>query len=155
AIREVRDGLLSISHWALTLNRSLMSVTRLLNGALLLAALLLPRVALPQSAPHAQAQPRILGDLVDVSEEFITPDNVHFVGSKVTRFDPATGAGLLQWERYVLQPSYSFNKMDVGYVRAPATEFPGTEYDRDPALPFEITFVSPRTVRLRLFTRDL
>src|SRR5262249_36579665 len=42
-----------------------------------------------------------------------------------------------------------------GYSRAEATEFPGTEYDRDPALPFEITFVSPRTVRLRFFTRDL
>jgi alpha-D-xyloside xylohydrolase len=45
--------------------------------------------------------------------------------------------------------------MDVGYSRAPLTEFPGTEYDRDPALPFEIDFVSPRTVRLRFFTRDL
>src|SRR5215467_5881707 len=104
-----------------------MPVTRLSKAALLLGVVLLPRVALPQSAPRAQAQPRILGDLVDVSEDFVTPDNVHFVGSKVTRFDPATGTGLLQWERYVLQPSYSFNKMDVGYVRAPATEFPGTE----------------------------
>src|SRR4029453_8984870 len=80
---------------------------------------------------------------------------LHFVGRRVTQFDPATGMGMLRWERYTRQPSYSFNKADVGYVRAEANEFPGTEYDRDPALPFEITFVTPRTVRLRFFTRDL
>jgi len=114
-----------------------------------------PVGSLAQTAPHAAAQPQIVGDLVDVSEDFEKPDQLHFVGHRVTRFDPSTGAGLLQWERYTRQPSYSFNKMDVGYSRAEATEFPGTEYDRDPALPFEISFVSPRTVRLRFFTRDL
>ncbi|HEU4997184.1 MAG TPA: TIM-barrel domain-containing protein [Gemmatimonadaceae bacterium] len=122
---------------------------------LLASAVLLARVAPAQTAPHAAPQPRILGDLVDVSEEFEQPDHVHFVGSRVTQFNPATGAGLLRWERYVRQPSYSFNKMDVAYVRAESNEFPGTEYDRDPALPFEISFVTPRTLRLRFFTRDL
>jgi len=114
-----------------------------------------PVGSLAQTAPHAAVQPQIVGDLVDVSEDFEKPDQLHFVGRRVTRFDPSTGTGLLQWERYTRQPSYSFNKMDVGYSRAEATEFPGTEYDRDPALPFEIAFVSPRTVRLRFFTRDL
>jgi len=114
-----------------------------------------PGAGAAQTAPHAQSQPQIVGDLVDVSEDFEKPDQLHFVGRRVTQFDASTGAGLLQWERYTRQPSYSFNKMDVGYSRAEATEFPGTEYDRDPALPFEITFVSPRTVRLRFFTRDL
>jgi alpha-D-xyloside xylohydrolase len=108
-----------------------------------------------QTAPHAQAQPRILGDLVDVSEEFEQPDQVHFVASRVTGFDPATGTGLLEWQRYMRQPTYSFNKMDMALVRAAPIEFPGTEYDRDPVLPFEIAFVTPRTVRLRFFTRDL
>jgi alpha-D-xyloside xylohydrolase len=108
-----------------------------------------------QTAPHAQAQPRILGDLVDVSEEFEQPDQVHFVASRVTRFDPASGSGMLEWQRYMRQPSYSFNKMDMALVRAAPNEFPGTEYDRDPVLPFEISFVTPRTLRLRFFTRDL
>src|ERR1044071_4978834 len=120
-----------------------------------LAAVALVRASGAQTAPHAQVQPQILGDLVDVSEDFEKPDQLHFVARQVTRFDPATGAGLLRWDRYTRQPSYSFNKMDAGYARAPATEFPGTEYDRDPQLPFEITFVTPRTVRFRLFTRDL
>src|SRR5947207_7622412 len=53
------------------------------------------------------------------------------------------------------QPSYSFNKMDMVLARAVSNELPGPQYDRDPALPFDITFGSPRTVRLRFFTRDL
>ena len=123
-------------------------------AALALVALFVS-TATAQTAPHAQAQPQIVGDLVDVSEDFEKPDQLHFVGSRVTQFDPATGMGMLRWERYTRSPSYSFNKMDVGYARAQATEFPGTEYDRDPALPFEISFVTPRTIRLRFFTRDL
>jgi alpha-D-xyloside xylohydrolase len=114
-----------------------------------------PSRAAAQTEPHAQAEPRILGDLVDVSEDFEQPDQVHFVAREVTRFDPATGSGLLRWDRYLRLPGYSFNKSDMGLVRAEANEFPGTEYDRDPALPFEISFVTPRTVRLRFFTRDL
>jgi alpha-D-xyloside xylohydrolase len=115
----------------------------------------LVRPGLAQTAPHAAVQPQVVGDLVDVSEDFERPDQLHFVAGRVMQFDPATGTGLLRWERYSRQPSYSFNKMDAGYSRAPATEFPGTEYDRDPTLPFEISFVTPRTVRLRFFTRDL
>jgi len=126
-----------------------------LIGISTIGILVRPDTGAAQTAPHAAAQPQIVGDLVDASEDFEKPDQLHFVGRRVTRFDPSTGTGLLQWERYTRQPSYSFNKMDVGYARAEATEFPGTEYDRDPALPFEITFVSPRTVRLRFFTRDL
>jgi len=125
------------------------------SAAWLSAVCLLARAGAAQTEPHAQAQPRILGDLVDVSEEFEQPDQIHFVGARVTRFDPATGAGLLRWDRYLRQPGYSFNKMDMGLVRAGSNEFPGTEYDRDPELPFEIQFVTPRTVRLRFFTRDL
>lgn len=34
-----------------------------------------------------------------------------------------------------------------------AAEFPQTEYDENPSLPFSVSFVSPRTVRLRLNSR--
>jgi alpha-D-xyloside xylohydrolase len=103
----------------------------------------------------AAGQVDVLGDLVDVSEDFTKLEQIYFVGSRVTEFDSATGKGLLQWDRYLRQPSYSFNKLDMALSRAQSNEFPGTEYDRDPALPFELTFVSPRTVRLRFSTRDM
>ena len=47
-----------------------------------------------QTAPHTAAQPAILGDLVDVSEDFEKPDQLHFVARRVTQFDPTTGTGL-------------------------------------------------------------
>jgi alpha-D-xyloside xylohydrolase len=96
-----------------------------------------------------------LGDIVDVGLDFRKANQTLFAASRLTAFDATTGRGTLQWDRYVLQPGLNFNKIDVGFSRAPATEFPGTEYDRDPALPFDISFVSPRTLRLRFSTRDL
>jgi alpha-D-xyloside xylohydrolase len=68
---------------------------------------------------------------------------------------PATGSGTLQWDRYLRNTTLSFNKIDVSLGRGKATEFPGSEYDQDPVLPFSITFVSPRTIRLRMSTRSV
>ncbi|HET9789513.1 MAG TPA: hypothetical protein VFP47_20425, partial [Pyrinomonadaceae bacterium] len=99
------------------------------------------------------SQAQILGDPADVSQDFQRLENVYFVGSRVTSFDTSTGQGTLKWDRYLRNTTLSFNKIDVGFTRDRATEFPGTEYDQDPSLPFAISFVSPRTVRLRFSTR--
>jgi alpha-D-xyloside xylohydrolase len=108
------------------------------------------------SAPRAAAQaPPVLGDPVDVSQEFQKLEQTYFVASRVTGFDPATGRGTLQWDRYARQPDYSFAKVDLNLARARGNEFPGTEYETDPALPFAIDFISPRTVRLRFSTRNV
>ncbi|GAC1515922.1 MAG: hypothetical protein NVS1B4_08440 [Gemmatimonadaceae bacterium] len=104
---------------------------------------------------HATAGAQNLGDVVDVGLEFRKPHQLLFAASRLTAFDAATGRGTLQWDRYALQPSFNFNKIDLGFSRATATEFPASEYERDPALPFEISFVSPRALRLRFSTRDL
>jgi alpha-D-xyloside xylohydrolase len=101
----------------------------------------------------AAVQAQVLGDPVDISQDFQKMENVYFIGARVAAFDPSTGQGKLQWDRYLRNTTLSFNKMDVGFTRGHATEFPGTEYDQDPSLPFSITFVSPRTVRLRFSTR--
>jgi len=101
----------------------------------------------------ARAQVQALGDPVDVSQDFQKFENVYFIGSRLTAFDPATGQGTLQWDRYLRSTTLSFNKIDMTFARGRGTEFPATEYDQDPSLPFSITFVSPRTIRLRLSTR--
>ncbi len=98
---------------------------------------------------------QVLGDVIDAGLDFRKPQQTLFAASRLTAFDVATKRGTLQWDRYVQQPGLNFNKIDVGFSRGNATEFPGTEYDRDPALPFDISFVSPRTLRLRFSTRDL
>jgi alpha-D-xyloside xylohydrolase len=99
-------------------------------------------------------QPQVLNDPVDVSQDFQKFEQVYFIGSKVTDFNSSTGQGTLQWDRYLRSTTLSFNKIDVTLARGRATEFPGTEYDQDPQLPFSITFISPRTVRLRFNTRS-
>ncbi|MEP7074195.1 MAG: TIM-barrel domain-containing protein [Acidobacteriota bacterium] len=96
---------------------------------------------------------QVLGDPMDVSQDFQKPENVYFVGSRLTDFDSASGTGSLIWDRYVKSTTLSFNKIDVGLNRGKATEFPATEYDQDPALPFSISFITPRTIRLRLNSR--
>ena len=113
------------------------------------AALLVPSVLAAQDARLAPS----LGDVVDVADDFVRPEGVLFAAARATALDPATGRGTLVWERHVRRPGLNFNKIDRGFARGDATEFPGTEYDRDPALPFEISFPSPRAVRIRLSSR--
>src|SRR5205823_5987400 len=122
---------------------------RQLAGALCLLALIWLSWAGSRSVVHAQA----LGDPVDVSRDFQQMEPVYFIGNQVVSFDPNTGQGVLEWDRYLRSTTLSFNKIDVGLAKGRATEFPGTEYDENPQLPFSITFISPRTVRLRFSTR--
>lgn len=114
------------------------------------SALLVGLVFLGNGAVFGQ----VLGDPIDVGRDFWKMENVYFIGNKVMNFDPATGAGTLAWDRYLRNTTLSFNKMDVGLGKGRATEFPGTEYDENPVLPFSVTFVSPRTVRFRFATRS-
>jgi alpha-D-xyloside xylohydrolase len=99
------------------------------------------------------AQAQVMGDAVDVSQDFRKVEQIYFIANRVMSYDPNTGTGTLEWARHLRQLSLSFNKLDRGFTRARSTDFPGTEYDADPSLPFSISFVSPRTVRLRFSTR--
>ena len=130
-----------------------LSLSPMLRPFAALALALLAAAAHAQ--PEAAGRPRILGDRVDAADDFQGLEETYFVGARVTAFDAASGAGTMQWDRHRRHPAYSFNKSDRAFTRAEATEFPGTEYARDPALPFEIAFVSPRTVRLRFSTREV
>ena len=96
---------------------------------------------------------QVLGDPVDVSQDFQKMENVYFVGSRVADFDAATGSGNLVWDRYLRSTTLSFNKIDGTFVKGKATEFPATEYDENPSLPFSISFVDSRTIRLRFNSR--
>ncbi len=97
---------------------------------------------------------QVLGDPMDVSQDFQKAENVYFIGSRVADFDAATGAGNIVWDRYLRSTTLSFNKVDVGFVKGKATEFPTTEYDENPSLPFSISFITPRTIRLRFNSRN-
>ncbi|MBX7172228.1 MAG: DUF4968 domain-containing protein [Pyrinomonadaceae bacterium] len=97
---------------------------------------------------------QVLGDPVDVSSDFQKSDNVYFVGNQLTDFNPATGEGKIKWDRYLRGLGLNFNKIDLSLSKGKATEFPGTEYDENPVLPFSISFISPKTIRLRFNSRE-
>jgi alpha-D-xyloside xylohydrolase len=121
-----------------------------LSGAFCLFALALMISVTGESVTEAQ----VLGDPVDASQDFQKMEQVYFIGNRVVSFDPATGQGMLEWDRYLRSTTLSFNKVDLVLSKGRGTEFPSTEYDENPALPFSLTFISPRTVRLRLSTHS-
>ena len=96
---------------------------------------------------------RVLNQPFDISCEAESLANTYFLGNQVSAFDSATGTGLLQWQRYGRKPRMAFDQIAIPFEATPAWEFP-PEYAQDPALPFEISFVTPRTIRVRLQARD-
>ncbi|HEU0252654.1 MAG TPA: hypothetical protein VFR12_06435 [Pyrinomonadaceae bacterium] len=80
----------------------------------------------------ATSKAQVLGDPVDVSQDFQRLENIYFIGSRVTSFDTSTGQGTLQWDRYHRNTTLSFNKIDVGFTRGKATEFPALNTIRIP-----------------------
>ncbi|HEX8922294.1 MAG TPA: hypothetical protein VF766_12530, partial [Pyrinomonadaceae bacterium] len=84
--------------------------------------LLLPSLFAGRDVVFAQ-QPQVLNDPVDISQDFQRFEHVYFVGSKVTNFNPASGQGTLQWDRYLRSTTLSFNKIDSVLSKGQATEF--------------------------------
>jgi alpha-D-xyloside xylohydrolase len=107
-------------------------------------------------SPRLKAQvdrpPGLLQDLVDVSSDFHEYRNTYFLADKVTGFDSATGAGAITWARHQLSPRIAFSNMENVLRPFDGVTFPEGEYAINPALPFSIEFVSPRTVRIRIRT---
>ncbi len=135
-------------------NRIVVLCYRMISfGVLLLTVIALEISAAAQGSVANQGSSTIhvMGDPVDVSQEFSKGENTYFVGSRVTAFDPANGSGSLQWNRHMRRTFFSFNKMDRTLTPDKGNEFPA-EYDENPTLPFLIEFVSPRTIRLRMKT---
>lgn len=85
---------------------------------------------------------------VDVSQEWAGVENTFFLAGKSCDFDARTGCGMLQWLRSSRKPRLAFDQVIVPFESAKGWEFP-PEYEQDPKLPFNISFVGERTVRIR------
>ena len=96
--------------------------------------------------------PGLLSDLVDISGDFHEYRNTYFLADKLANFDPASGVGAIAWTRNQFYPRIAFNNMENVLRPFAGVTFPEGEYAVNPALPFSIQFVSPRTVRIRLRT---
>jgi len=91
---------------------------------------------------------------VDVSEEFAKQQNHFFAGSQVTEFDPDTASGEILWRGLALKQRVSYHQLTLQFEDYKVWEdTPPEEYEDEQALPFSLSFVSPKTVRLRLAAR--
>jgi alpha-D-xyloside xylohydrolase len=91
---------------------------------------------------------------VDVSKEFTRQENHFFVGSKVSDFDPRSVSGRILWKGCSMKQRVSYHQLTLQLEDYKVWEdLPLEEYQDDQALPFSLSFVTPRTLRLRLDAR--
>ena len=90
-----------------------------------------------------------LGQMVDISPEFWKAENHVFIPRRAASFDCGAACGLIEWQRRIRSAQVHFNYIDFSLLPAPDGEFPPV-YPKDPALPFSVEFITPRTLRLRL-----
>jgi alpha-D-xyloside xylohydrolase len=98
----------------------------------------------------ANPTPPLLNDPVDVSGDFRDLTDFYYLADRVEQFDPATHAGSLTYQGAQYAVRHAFNNDLAVIVPAKPNEFPENEYAADPAQPFSIDFVSPRTLRIRM-----
>lgn len=93
-----------------------------------------------------------LNEAIDVSIPFHQSDTLNFMGDHVTDFDPQSRSGRIKWLRSTRKPRLAFNQYDFFIEPTQSWEFP-VEYPESPEMPFDISFVTPRTARIRIQTR--
>jgi alpha-D-xyloside xylohydrolase len=114
---------------------------------------LLPLLAVPVlCGASANQPPGLLSDPVDISSDFHDFSQTYFLADRLAAFDPVKGEGAVVWRRNELVPRIAFDNMEAVLRTFGGVTFPEREYAVDPALPFSIQFVSPRTVRIRMNT---
>lgn len=99
-----------------------------------------------------QHQQLLMNEPVDLSPDFKDYLNTYFFTDSTVAFDPATGEGKLNWQRTRYTPAHAFNYTQHGFRPMQQNEFPATEYEENPVLPFSLQFINSRTVRLRMNT---
>ena len=102
--------------------------------------------------PKATAQLQnagVLNEPIDISKDFENYMNTFYFADELTEFNPTTGKGKIKYLRYNYQTRQAFNNMLVKPDTIAPNEFPATEYAVSPELPFEIQFVSDRTIRIK------
>ena len=91
---------------------------------------------------------------VDVSEEFARQQNHFFIGSKVAALDTETASGKIHWKGMALKQRVSYHQLTLEFEDYRIWwDTPPEEYEDEQEFPFSLSFVTPRTVRLRVAAR--
>ena len=92
----------------------------------------------------------VLNAPIDISKDFKNYLNTFYFADELTSFDPQIGKGTVKYLRYNYQTRQAFNNIEMKPTEVVANEFPTTEYEASPVLPFQIQFVSDRTLRIKM-----
>ncbi len=91
---------------------------------------------------------------VDPSEEFAKQHNHFFLAQKLAGFDPRAASGKIRWGGFSLEQRVSYHQVTLPFANQKAwLDVPPDEYEDVQDFPFSVSFVTPRTVRLRLAAR--
>jgi alpha-D-xyloside xylohydrolase len=95
----------------------------------------------------------LLNEPFDISGDFRNFSNAYYLADSLSAFDPSTGQGKIKYRRYEYFTRQAFNNM-LGVLRqVKPIDFPEGEYAVSPELPLTVSFVSPRTIRIRTNSR--
>jgi alpha-D-xyloside xylohydrolase len=101
-----------------------------------------------QFANTAQNQP------IDMSEEFVKQENHFFIGSKIEEFDRIFASGKIRWKGQALKQRVSYHQITPQFEDYKVWEdTPPGEYEDEQDLPFSVSFITPRTMRLQMDTQ--
>lgn len=89
-----------------------------------------------------------LNQEIDVSEQFHTLGNIHFIAQKLSEFDPQTGCGKLCYNRFERKNRVSFNMYSAPFEPTFSWSFPPV-YPDAPEYPFSVEFVAENVIRIR------
>jgi alpha-D-xyloside xylohydrolase len=93
---------------------------------------------------------RILNHPVDVSRDFAAMQHTYFMGQRVAKMDTAKGRGTLSFRRHLYTVRTAFGQVGMTFWPAEPYEFPAEYGTGVTSHPFEVTFLGPRTLRLRM-----
>ena len=88
----------------------------------------------------------------DITEQFQTLGNIHFIAQNLESFDPATGKGSLHYNRFERKNRLAFNMYSAPFAQTGSWSFPPA-YEDAPSHPFSVEFVAENVLRIRTTSR--
>ncbi len=106
---------------------------------------------IPETSPDKNQA--LQNEPLDISGDYRNLVNSYYIADSLSSFDPVSGKGRLTFKRYEYFTRQAFDNTLAVLRQTRPIDFPEGEYAVSPDLPFSLEFVSPRTIRLRTFSR--
>ena len=93
-----------------------------------------------------------LNNPIDISKDFYALENEYYIPGRITSFDATKNQGSIRWNFHRYTLDWFFNKIDKHLQQLDDKGAPFQDYDVHPQCDFSVSFISSRTIRLRMKT---